>query len=195
MKHKTYFVFAILSIVSFSLGSCASPKAELIVSPTTLPATVTSAVSPTHSPVPIFTETPSPKPETPSPKPSEASATTLPIPTTMFLGTAIPNDSESTSSANIQRLTYMAQWGRGTVLGTAFTPDGSTFVVGSPFGLAIYNVQELQSVPVWVPFDKPTDYEALSFSQDGKYLRLTKVKNRMKSLISRPVTLLSTLRA
>ena len=68
----------------------------------------------------------------------------------------------------------MAQWGRGSTLGTAFTPDGAAFVVGSAFGLAIYNVQELQSVPVWAPFDKPINYHALSFSQDGKYLRLTK---------------------
>lgn len=80
------------------------------------------------------------------------------------------------SSENYQRLTHVAQWGKGTILGVSFTPDGRHFVVGSAFGLAIYDIRDLQTIPSWIPFAMPRSYKTLSLSQDGQYVRLTKEK-------------------
>jgi hypothetical protein len=54
----------------------------------------------------------------------------------------------------------------------AFSPDGESFVAGSAFGLATYDLQTLEDPPRWTPFHPPYAYETLSFSEDGAYVRL-----------------------
>jgi WD40 repeat protein len=97
---------------------------------------------------------------------------TLPVVTTGYIGTSIPRGTEPIGAGNIDKLTFVAQWGRGILLGTAFTADGRAFVVGSPFGLAVYKMNDLGAYPAWIPFASPTLYQNLWFSQDGKYILL-----------------------
>ncbi len=157
---------AIVLISLMGLTACAglSPLPAPTATPT--PAMLTAIASKTGLPSSTFTKTP---------VPSLTLTPTMPFPasTTVFLGTPIPVADEAITVDNFQRLTDVAQWGRGTILGVAFLPDGSKFVVGSPFGLAIYDIHVLQSPPEWVPFDSPLFYSGLSFSEDGSLIKFT----------------------
>ena len=141
----------------------------------------------TVTPLPIFSLTPTmdstitpwkTNRPTMTPKPTSIPSATLPVSTPAYLGTTIPADAEVISKDNFLRLTNVAQWGRGTILGVAFTPNGNHFVAGSAYGYAIYDIQDLQKPPVWVAFNQPIQYTLLTFSQDGNYLRLAGKKGQ-----------------
>ncbi len=185
MKHRIIFTIFIVCIISLALTSCAAFEVEATVSPTLLPSTPTMMVTSTELPLPGPTLTASLTPTitpwktsrpTTIPTITPTPTATLPVTVPEFLGTAIPGDSELISSENFQRLTNVAQWGRGTILGAAFTPDGRQFVVGSAFGLAVYDVNAMQNTPAWIRFNLPYNYQTLTMSQDGRYVHLTKEK-------------------
>lgn len=185
MNHKSIFGFVIVCIVFLALTSCAVPEVETPVLSTPIAAIATVTGTSTTSAIPGSTIT---DPMTPTVTPWKTSRPTkipsitptptasLPVSVPEFLGTPIPADSEVISSANFQRLTHVAQWGKGNILGATFTPDGKKFIVGSAFGMAIYDAAALQNTPAWIPFYIPHNYKSLSLSQDGQYVRLTKEK-------------------
>jgi WD40 repeat protein len=89
-----------------------------------------------------------------------------------FVGEAVPTPIEPITAANYTNLRLVAQWGRGNILGVAFTPDGHSFVVGSEFGLAVYDREAPGTPPQWIPLDPPFYYESLYFDSTGAYLLL-----------------------
>ncbi len=183
MDRKSIFVLTILCIISILLSSCAAPDVEAMVSSPAVAATATVKGTSTASPLPgptrtaAMSSTVTPwKTNRPTRIPSITLTPTasLPVSTPAFLGTDIPVASEVISKENFQRLTNVAQWGRGTILGVSFSPDGGAFVVGSAFGMAVYDVTAMQNTPVWIPFHAPYNYQSLSLSQNGRYVRLMK---------------------
>jgi WD40 repeat protein len=88
------------------------------------------------------------------------------------VGQAMLESGQAIGLANFSSLTHAARWGKGSVLGAAFTPDGRAFVVGSAFGVAVYDLAHPQAAPLWVAFDPPVYYERLTFSAGGQFLLL-----------------------
>ncbi len=88
------------------------------------------------------------------------------------IGTPLAGSNEPIGADNFTRLANVAQWGKGSILGAAFAPDGKSFVVGSAFGFAVYDVGAPDTPPRWVAFDKPFIYKSLTISGDGLYIRL-----------------------
>jgi WD40 repeat protein len=127
----------------------------------TLNGTILSTNTPTDNPRATVTQR---TPYTPT--------ITLPVFMPSFIGTSVPDVIEPIGVNNFQRLTQVAQWGRGTILASAFSPDNQQIIVGSAFGLASYNRQDLEQVPDWMPFEEPILYHAITFSQDSHYLLL-----------------------
>lgn len=164
MRYRSNLVFSILIVLTIVLGSCTPSSTNSTITPTA-PAVVTTSTK-TLTPTSAITATP-------TLEPSATPRTELPASTPVFSGTSIPAGSEAISSENIQNLVQAAQWGRGSILGVAFTPDGSQFIVASAFGFAIYNTDDLHSAPTWVPFSTPINYKHLALSVDGKYLQLS----------------------
>ncbi|MBN2500838.1 MAG: hypothetical protein JXB38_08680 [Anaerolineales bacterium] len=110
--------------------------------------------------------------------PTETPAPTLaPLATPVYGGTPLPVESEVIGVANVDQLANVAQWGRGSIVGVAYTPDGETFVVGSGFGLAVYDAQTPENPPRWVPFERPIYYESLYFSEDSNTILLEDTRN------------------
>ncbi len=108
--------------------------------------------------------------ETSTPAPTIESRATRPAPA--LIGTSLPGPSEPIGMDNYERLSYTGQWGKGNILDLAFAPDGNFFVVGSAFGMAVYDVHDIQTAPKWILFDPPFVYNSMIFSEDGKYILL-----------------------
>lgn len=89
----------------------------------------------------------------------------------VFAGTPLPS-AEPINENNLDQLANVAQWGKGSLNAVAFAPDGEQFVVGSTFGLAVYDTAAPDRAPRWLPFEAPFWYNALSISQDGNYILL-----------------------
>jgi len=89
-----------------------------------------------------------------------------------LLGTSLPSSSEPIGIDNYGHLSYVGQWGKGNILDLGFTPDETSFVVGSAFGIAVYDAHQIQEQPKWILFDPPFIYKNLTFSEDGEYLLL-----------------------
>lgn len=89
----------------------------------------------------------------------------------VFAGTPLPA-STPIDAGNLGQLANVAQWGKGSLNAVAFTPDGEQFVVGSMFGLAVYDTAAPDRAPRWLPFETPFWYNALYISQDGNYILL-----------------------
>lgn len=101
----------------------------------------------------------------------------------VFIGTPVPQERESIGAHNVQRLAKVAQWGRGRIVDVAFAADGRSFVVGSAYGVAIYDMHNVSLPPRWVPFDSPVIYRDLLLSKDGKYIRLdAREKKQIRNL-------------
>jgi WD40 repeat protein len=112
-------------------------------------------------PLPTHTSTPAPTIESQVTRPAPA-----------LLGTSLPDPAEPIGMDNYERLSYVGQWGKGNILGVTFAPDGSSFVVGSAFGMAVYDVHRIQEAPRWILFEPPFVYQSMLFSEDGKYILL-----------------------
>ena len=106
------------------------------------------------------------------PFPTETAARDLLRVTPVFAGSPIPSGEEKISARNISRLSNVARWGKGSILGLAFSPDGETFIVGSAFGFAIYSTRKPGNTPVWVAFEQPFYYENMFFNEDGDSILL-----------------------
>lgn len=102
-------------------------------------------------------------------RPAEIGRPAVPV---AQVGTPIAGDRAPITAANIDQLTQVAQWGRGSLLGLAYTPDGATLVAGSAFGLAFYDLAELEAAPRWLPFDQPFFYDSLYLSAGGQFVLL-----------------------
>ncbi len=114
-------------------------------------------------------------PATPQPAAQEslpASAQPAEGPQPLTVGMTLPAAVEPITAANVARLTRVAAWGRGSIEAVSFSPDGRSFVVGSPFGLAVYALDQLTAEPAWHPFEAPVAYGSFDFSEDGRYVRL-----------------------
>ena len=167
-KQYCYFMFLVTINLLFVLTACESH--EEIPLPIAQTPTETQHPTEINTLIPIPTHT-----QTSSPSPSETQTKTLilPVVTPVFIGTAIPNAGEEEINAeNVKQLSNVAQWGKGNILGVAFSPSGDYFIVGSAFGFAIYNPLESQVPPKWFPFKKPFFYQNLYFSEDGQYILL-----------------------
>ncbi len=171
MNKKIRLLFSVLIIPILFLASCAPASPASIQASTTISSSPTSQPSRTSTRTQKLAYTLSPS-QTTIPTVTYSPAPTLPLSTLMFLGTPISPADEPITSNNLDRLTQVAQWGRGEILGMAFTPDDAGFVVGSAFGLAVYDLGDLQNPPTWIPLNRPIYYEGLEFSSDGKFLRL-----------------------
>lgn len=149
--------------------------------------TETAVILPTVSPSPTATETVTAistklvqslvaqtvaPTTTNTPLPTATATLSFPEATPVYAGTKIPVTDYPISQSNFQELTQVAQWGYGTILGSAFAPEGQSFVVGSATGFMVYDAQNLDNPPRWIPLEQPYDYENISFSQDGNYLLL-----------------------
>ena len=121
--------------------------------------------------VAIRTASPTALPPTSSPTLEPTFTSAPPRATPVFLGTSLPG-SQPVGKDNFGKLEYVGQWGKGNILAMAASPDGSAFVVGSAFGMAIYHLQDLQSPPTWVMFETPFVYENLFFSPNGQSILL-----------------------
>jgi len=120
----------------------------------------------TASPTPL----PSPVTETGTRISPAETESTGPAPA--LLGTVLPGSSGPIGINNYERLSYAGQWGKGNILDVAFAPNGEFFVVGSAFGMAVYDVRKIQDPPKWMLFNPPFVYKNLIFSEDGEYLLL-----------------------
>ncbi|MBN2118790.1 MAG: hypothetical protein JW730_19630 [Anaerolineales bacterium] len=124
--------------------------------------------------LPTRTESPTIVPsETASKPPVEYTDTPAPTPTDVLamIGTPLPSGSEIISTNNYTRLKRIGQWGRGSILGVVFTPDGKSFVAVSEMGWSIYSTDALDQPPQWVPFDKPVLFNEFYFNKDGTMVK------------------------
>lgn len=104
---------------------------------------------------------------------SNASVPPTPQPTDVLalIGTPLANRIETIGVENFTRLKRIGQWGRGSILGVAFTPNGSSFIAISELGWSIYNMNALDQPPQWVAFDEPAIFNKFTFSKDGTILK------------------------
>lgn len=108
-------------------------------------------------------------------------ATAAPTPTTpqiqppIFLSqarTPAPDSSIPISLKNLNQLTQVAQWGRGTLQRIEFLPDGKLLLAASPFGIATYSLDDFDQPPLWMAFESPIFFQDLRISKDGTLVRL-----------------------
>ena len=111
--------------------------------------------------------------EIPTSRPPAPANTPVPAPTDVFslIGTLVPEQTEEITTGNFINLKKVAQWGRGSILGVAFTPDGKSFIAISELGWSIYDMDALDQAPRWVAFPEPAMFDGFYFSSDG-----TKIK-------------------
>lgn len=112
----------------------------------------------------------------------------------VFAGTPLPS-AEPIDGNNFDQLANVAQWGKGSLNAVAFAPDGKHFVVGSMFGLAVYDTAAPDRAPRWLPFEAPFWYNTLSISQDGNYILLegredSQVRNLVHGRVVQPTAAL-----
>lgn len=161
-------------LIAFLIVSCTSEV---------LPASESVSTNPPDAPTqPMNAETEALTAEA-SVMPTESSTAIPPAPdvTPMFIGTPISGSGQTISLGNLDRLAHVARWGRGTIQGIRFTPDGKSFVVGTALGLTVYDMNNLGSVPGWIPFASPSYFNAMYFSDDGEHLLLvSRDSNEMK---------------
>lgn len=112
--------------------------------------------------------------ETPTSTPIVASTNTpVPTPTDVLalIGTPLAERSEVIGLNNYGSLKRIGQWGRGSIQGVGFTPDGQSFIAISELGWSIYNMNALDQPPQWVAFDKPMIFDEFYFSSDGTMIK------------------------
>ena len=168
MKSTSIIFCTLLVFACFAFISC-TPQPSAPESPTAL--TTRNIPVSTNTYIPLTTAAPTTAPtETLTSVPTSTSTATV---TPVYIGTLIPGNNDVIGFTNLERLSKVAEWGRGHIQGVAFTPDGESFVVGSSMGLTIYNLGNINTVPRWLAFDAPVGYDQMYFNSDGQYLLLT----------------------
>ena len=182
-KSKLNKGMGLLAIILVALlCSCQAKERQIQLSPSIPPSTTPYLPTPDtktsepDTPLPssptrkVITHTSTPKPTATL---TQTVTPTIPIEATAFssVGTSLPVNPPAIDAENIDFLRNVAQW-RGTILSAAFAPDGESFVVGSAYGIAIYNYQDLDRPPEWIPFREPFFYQNMVFSTDSSYILL-----------------------
>ncbi|MBK9006754.1 MAG: hypothetical protein IPM31_07135 [Anaerolineae bacterium] len=116
---------------------------------------------------------PEAQPATATSLPSNATLQPSSTPTDVLalIGTPIPKNPEAIGLNNFAQLKRIGQWGRGSILGVAFTPDGNSFIAVSEMGWTIYDMKALDQPPSWVAFPKPILFDKFYFSSDGSMVK------------------------
>jgi WD40 repeat protein len=128
------------------------------LAPTATPTATYPPAQPTNTPLPTATLDP---------------MTALPQATPLtYQNTPAPQPGGPLSAANVDRLKYVAQWGRGSITRVAFTADGKAIIIASSHGLAVYDAHNLDAGPRWLPFDQPITFTTLQISMDSQYVSL-----------------------
>jgi WD40 repeat protein len=91
---------------------------------------------------------------------------------TVTIGDVILDGDETRMEENYPSLERIDQWGWGGILGSAFSPDGRYFVVGSDFGVAVYDREAPANPPQWLPLDNSFNYDSLFFDEGGDLILL-----------------------
>ena len=158
------FILLVFMLVSCSPRTSAPPTVMDVENSVRILPTETQAPTsvPSETPTEIATKPPLVNTDTPVPTPTDVLA---------FIGTPLPGPSEAIGTNNYTRLKRIGQWGRGSILGVGFTPDGKSFVAVSELGWTIYHMDALNQPPQWVAFDQPVLFDKFHFSRDGTMIK------------------------
>jgi len=158
----------IIIILAFLLASCSPPPTQppavmdveqaVNVVPTIVGRPASTAVVLPEDPV----NTPVVKVNTPIPQPTDVLA---------LFGTPLPERSETIGINNYNNLKRIGQWGRGSIQGVAFAPDGKYFIAISELGWTIYTMDALEMPPQWVAYEEPILFDKFYFSSDGTMVK------------------------
>ena len=193
---KKYDRYIPVLIIIFLLGACnqavqnqptLQPSARVVDAPTTPPRPTTTPTlqnTATHETVPTD-EPDKTATSTPTHAPVEVS----------YIGTDLPQSEQVISTENLHNLTQVGQWGYGRIIHSAFTPDGSQFIISSALGFAIYDMDNLDNPPEWVAFKHRMNHDRFEISSNGKYLRFTNRDNKSGTIIAFPDGTISDSRA
>ena len=123
--------------------------------PSPLAASPTVTLIPTGAPADTTAKTPAA---------STPPATRIQVSLPVLLGTPVPDPLAPISPENVDQLTEMARWGKGTVNKVAYAPDGALLAVASSIGIYLYDSASLDEVRlietgIWVA--------SIAFSPDG----------------------------
>jgi len=174
MKHCALASLLIFSVI---LLSCTpgSPKTQTAtVLPSSTP--IRAKLEITHTAIPIQETSSFQNPNLSITQSPEFSPTPTPFlirtqEQLSLIGTPLPSNPPMINFSNLDELSLVGRWGRGTVLGTAFSPNGRVFVVGSAYGLAVYELNNLDESPTWIGFQTPIYFRNMYFSHDSSYIR------------------------
>ena len=100
--------------------------------------------------------------------------TPMPLETLSIIGTALPGEAVQINIGNYTKLKRVGQWGRGSIQGVGFTPDGQSFIAVSELGWSIYNLDSLDQTPQWVGFSEPILFDEVYFSGDGTMVQFVR---------------------
>jgi len=166
--NSTYRFAQIFTVLALLIVSC-SPRATQL--PTVVDVENEVRVLPTATRKPIETAViPS---EITTIPPVINTDTPIPVPTDVLslIGTPLPENLEPIGINTYTRLKRIGQWGRGSIQGVGFTPDGKSFIAISEMGWSIYNIETLDLPPQWAAFDKPFLFDNFYFSNDGTLVK------------------------
>ena len=171
MKTSCRFIYTLVLFI-FLVAACA-PQAT--VTPTVIDVENAIQVFPTETKQPTIAPTEYPTDTVVEP-PVVSSDTPLPTSTNVFaiIGTSLPNKSETINSNNYTHLQKIGQWGRGSIQGVGFTPNGKSFIAISELGWSIYNMDALDQPPQWVGFSEPILFDEFYFSSDGTLVQFVR---------------------
>lgn len=158
----------ILLTLIFLVSAC-SPQTTLPPTIEDVEVAINTIPPATKKPAPILSEiatnTPVVKVNTPIPTPTDVLS---------LIGTPLPQKSAVIDANNFSQLKRIGQWGRGSILGVAFTPDGNSFIAISEMGWSIYNMDSLDQPPLWVAFPEPMLFDEFYFSSDGSMVKFSR---------------------
>jgi WD40 repeat protein len=130
----------------------------------TFPIQTTETIMPTVSMTPL-----KPPTKTSTPLPSQTLTPTYTISPTQTLtpSTTPPPGQFALSVSNVQQISQLAKWGKGTLRTTAWSPDGRIFAVASSLGVHLYDPGTLKEKRFINTNETVTN---IAFSRDGKVL-------------------------
>lgn len=150
----------VLIVFIFAIAAC---------SPATTPTPTVIDVEQSVNVIPLPVKPAVMDEESSTKQPAIPANTPVPTPTDVvsLIGTPLPERSDEINRGNFKNLKRIAQWGRGSILGVAFTPDGNSFIAISEMGWSIYDMTALDRAPDWAAFSKPAMFDEFYFSSDG----------------------------
>lgn len=158
----------ILTVLVLLIASC-SPQATQL--PTVVDVENEVRVLPTATSKPIETAIISSEITTIPSVNNTDTPTPAPTDVLSLIGTPLPKNPEPIDINTYTRLERIGQWGRGSIQGVGFTPDGKSFIAISEMGWSIYNMDALDQPPQWTAFDKPALFDEFYFSSDGTLIK------------------------